>query len=156
MVGWKFTQFLKSYSKPQVSIFLNFASLFSVSVMRDNSSVLLYSKLYIMWTETAHQNVKCQTFDCSREILPNLCFNRLLWLKAFKISAKKIKRSCVPWHWRMMQNLNKNQFVVSKTTKIWWFLIWALKNLKNLHFDWSLLSKVYTFDLKKYRGVSYL
>ena len=28
-------------------------------------------------------------------------------------------------------------------TRIWWILIRALKRLKNLHFDWSLLCKVY-------------
>ena len=38
MVGWKFTKFLASYLKPQVSFSLNFALLFSV--MRFNSSIL--------------------------------------------------------------------------------------------------------------------
>ena len=38
VVGWKFTKFLMSHLKPQVSFSLNFASIFSV--MRDNSSVL--------------------------------------------------------------------------------------------------------------------
>ena len=38
VVGWKFTKFLRSYLKPQVSFYLNFASL--LSVMRNNSSVL--------------------------------------------------------------------------------------------------------------------
>ena len=38
MVGWKFTKFLMSCLKLQVSFSLNFASLFSA--MRDNSSVL--------------------------------------------------------------------------------------------------------------------
>ena len=35
-------------------------------------------------------------------------------------------------------------------TRIGWILIRALKNLKNLHFDWSF---PVMFDLKKYRGV---
>ena len=38
VVGWKFTKFLKSYLKPQVSFSLNFASIFSV--MKDHSFVL--------------------------------------------------------------------------------------------------------------------
>ena len=38
VVGWKFTKFLMSYLKPQVSFSLNFASLFNV--MGDKSSVL--------------------------------------------------------------------------------------------------------------------
>ena len=50
---------------------------------------------------------------------------------------------------RMVQNLQKNLFFVSKMTRIWWILIWALKSLKNLHFDWSLLCKVYNVWPKK-------
>ena len=38
VVGWKFTKFLMSYLKPQVSFSLNFASLFNI--MGDKSSVL--------------------------------------------------------------------------------------------------------------------
>ena len=34
-------------------------------------------------------------------------------------------------------------------TRIWWILIRALKSLKNLHFDWSLLCKVYNVWPKK-------
>ena len=49
----------------------------------------------------------------------------------------------IPWYWRVTQNFKKNQFVVSKMTRIWWILIIALKRLKNLHFDWSLSYKVY-------------
>ena len=37
--------------------------------------------------------------------------------------------------------------------RIWWILIQALESLSNLHFDWSLLCKVYTVWPKMYRGV---
>ena len=107
----------------------------------------------MIFTKGAHQSAKFQTFGCSGEISPNLYFDRLLLLKVYKISAKKVQRSYVSWYWRVMQNLKKNLFVVSKTTRIWWILIRALKSLKNLHFDWPLLCKVITFDLKKYRVV---
>ena len=50
---------------------------------------------------------------------------------------------------RVVQNLERNLFFVSKMTRIWWILIWALKSLKNLHFDWSLLCKVYNVWPKK-------
>ena len=36
-----------------------------------------------------------QTFDCSGEISPNLYFDRILLLKAYKVSAKKIWRKCL-------------------------------------------------------------
>ena len=49
----------------------------------------------------------------------------------------------------MMQNLKKNRFIVSKMTRIWWILIRAIKNFKNLHFDWSRSCKVYNVWPKK-------
>ena len=49
----------------------------------------------------------------------------------------------VSWYQRLVQNLKKNFFFVSKMTRIWWILIGTIKSLKNLHFDWSLLCKVY-------------
>ena len=83
-----------SYLKPQVSFSLNFASLFSV--MRDNSSAPFQLKLYMIWTKGTHQSAKLQTFDCSREISPNLYFDGLLLLKGYKILAKKsIEELCL-------------------------------------------------------------
>ena len=84
----------------------------------------------------------------STQISPNLCFDRLLLLKVYRISAKKVLRSYVSWHWREMQKLKKNWFV-SIMTRIWWILIRALKSLKNLHFHWSLSCKVYNIGPKK-------
>ena len=43
----------------------------------------------MIWAKAVHQSAKSQTFDCSREILPNLYFDKLLLLKIYKISAKK-------------------------------------------------------------------
>ena len=78
----------------------------------------------MIWTKGADQSAKFQTFDRSREISPNLYFDRLLFLKVYKVSAKKVQWSYVSWHWRVMQNLKKNQ------------LICCVKNDKNLvNFD---------------------
>ena len=63
--------------------------------------------------------------------------------KYIKFQLKKVWRKYVSWYQRVVQNLKKNLFFVSKMTRIWWILIRALKRLKNLHFDWSLLCKVY-------------
>ena len=57
--------------------------------MRDNSSVLFKLKLYMIWTNKAHESAKFQTFNCSREISPHLYFDRLLLLKVYRFSAKK-------------------------------------------------------------------
>ena len=83
-------------------------------------------------------------------------FEKLLLLKIYKISAKKVQRSYVSWYWRVMQNLKKNWFVVSKMTRIWWILTRALKSLKNLYVDWFLLCKVFNLWPKRYRGVIFL
>ena len=101
MVGWKFTKFLMSSLKLQVSFSLNFGSLFRV--MRDNSSALFYLKLYMIWTKGAHKSAKFQAFDCSRRIPPNLYFDRLLLLKVYKISAKNVQRKYLSWHWKVMK-----------------------------------------------------
>ena len=91
------------------------------------------------------QNFRHSSFRLS----PNVYFDRLLLLKVYKISAKKVQRSCVSWHWRLMQNLKKNWFVVSKMTRIWLSLNRALKSLTNLHFYLLLLCKVFNFWPKK-------
>ena len=43
----------------------------------------------MIFTKGAHHSAKCQTFDCSVEISPNLYFDMLLLLKVYKASAKK-------------------------------------------------------------------
>ena len=90
----------------------------------------------------ARQSAKFQT-SCSGEVPPNFYFDRLLLLKIYKISAEKVQRSYVSWHWRVVKNVKKNRFLVSKVTRIWLILIRAIKSLKNLHFDWSILCEVY-------------
>ena len=109
----------------------------------------------MIWTNGAHQSAKFETFDCSREISPNLYFDRLLLLKVHKIVAKKVQKSYISRHQTVMQNFKKNWFFVSKMTGISWILILALKSLKILHFDWSLSCKVYNVWPKNV-GRSYL
>ena len=60
-----------------------------------------------------------------------------------KFQLKKLWRSNVSRYQIVVQNLKRNIFFVSKMTIIWWIFIRALKCLKNLRYDWSLLSKVY-------------
>ena len=45
------------------------------------------------------------------------------------------------WKWRMIQKLKRNWLVVLKLT--WGILTRALENLKNLCFNWLLVTKVY-------------
>ena len=62
----------------------------------------------MIWTNVVHQIAKFETFDCSREISPNLYFDRLLLLKVHKILAKKVRRSYVSRHKTVTQNFKKN------------------------------------------------
>ena len=46
----------------------------------------------MIWSKETHLSAKFQTFDCPCEISPNLYFDRLLLLKVYKISGKKVER----------------------------------------------------------------
>ena len=82
----------------------------------------------MLWTKGA----KFQAFNCSREISPNLYFDRFLLLKEFTISVKRVQRTYVSWHRRVKENL---------------------KNLKICLLIGPFRVKNITFDQKKYRGV---
>ena len=78
--------------------------------------------------------------DLSTQSLKNFQFNRLLLSKAYILWDKKVQRSYLSWNWRGIQNLERNRPVI---------LTWALKNLKDFHFNGLLLSKVYIVWTKK-------
>ena len=80
-----------SYLKPQLSFSLNFALLFNV--MRDNSSVLSWLKLYMILQK---ELIKVQNFRKISTAQVNLYFRRLLLLKAHTISAKKKYTGVMP------------------------------------------------------------
>ena len=155
VVWWKFTKFLVSYLKPQVSFSLNFVSLFNV--MRDNCSVLYLLKLYIILAKVTHESPKFQTFNCSHEISPNLYFHTVLLLKVYRISAKKKYREAISpdtekWCriWRKLISCFKND----KNLVNFYLNTW---NSQNFSFDWLLLCKVYNVWTKKgTEGLSFL
>ena len=104
-------------------------------------------------TKETHQSAKCQTFNCSHEISPNLYFHKLLLLKACKISAKRVMLEDL-----CLMTLKSNakfeaKLICFKMKRILWILIWALKILKISTLIGSFFAKYVTFDLKKYRGV---
>ena len=66
------------------------------------------------------------------ESLKNFHFDALFLSKVCIIWAKKVQRSCLSWNWRVIQNLVRNQLVVSKLTwGIWQILTWALDQLRD-------------------------
>ena len=80
-------------------------------------------------------------------------FDGILSSKVENVWAKNLPGSYVSWPWRIMQKLKRNWLVNSKLTwGIWRILIWALENLKNLHFNGLPLTKVYNAWAKKVQG----
>ena len=77
----------------------------------------------MIFTKGAHHSAKFQTFDCSGEIAPDLYYDRLLLLKVYKVSAKKKYGGVVSLYHRVVQNLKKNLFFISKMIRIWQIFI---------------------------------
>ena len=92
--------------------------------------------------------VKFQTFDCSREISPDLYFDRFLLLKVCKTSAKKsIEELCLI----TLRNEEFEEKVVCcfKNDKDLVNFNLRPRNSQNFHFYWLLLCKVYNVWHKK-------
>ena len=98
------------------------------------------------WLEHLKGRILTQTL----ESLKKCHFNELLLSKVYIVWGKKVQASYLPWHWRVIQNLERNRLVVSKLTwGIWQILTWALESFKNVQFTGLLLSKVYIAWAKK-------
>ena len=73
--------------------------------------------------------------------------------KVFNAWPKKIQRSYLSWHWRVMQNLKKNWLVVWKMTGILQIFTRAIWSLKIGIMMGSFNPKKEKYDLKIHRGV---
>ena len=61
----------------------------------------------------------------------NLDFDWIRLSKAYKYLDKKVQKSYLSWHWRVIQSLKKNWLLVPKMTwGIWWILMRAVANLE--------------------------
>ena len=75
--------------------------------------------------------------------------------KYIKFQLKEVWRKYVSWYQRVVQNLKKKLFFVSKMTRIW-CEFWLICTKKSEIFAlWLIpfLAKYTTLDLKKYKGV---
>ena len=80
----------------------------------------------------------------------NLQFDVLLLLTAFKASAKKVQKSYLSWHWRVIQPLKKNWLFVWKMTwAIWWILMRVLESFKICFLMGYFRWKYVMFEVKK-------
>ena len=64
------------------------------------------------------------------ECLKNLQFNGLRLTKVYNFWAKKLQKSYVWWHWRLIQNLKVKWLVLSKMTWGIWQILAGWKNSK--------------------------
>ena len=79
-------------------------------------------------------------------------FDVLLLLTAYKVSANKIRKSYLSWHWRVIQILKKNWlFVWKRTWGIWWILTGAVESLKICTLMGYFRQKNVMLDLKIYK-----
>ena len=91
-------------------------------------------------------------FNASSDKSENLHFDVLLLSIAYKISAKKVQKSYLSWHWRVIQNLKKNWIFVWKMTwVVWWILMQAVESLEIFTLMGYFCRKFVMFELKKYR-----
>ena len=96
----------------------------------------------VIWKDMKHENLASfhqRTWNCQ-----NWNFDKILLSKVENLWALNLQWSYVSWQWRMIQKLKRNWLVVLKLT---WgtsqILTRALESLKNLCFNWLLVTKVY-------------
>ena len=93
-------------------------------------------------------------FNGSSGTSENLHFDVLLLSIAYKVSAKKVQKNYLSWHWRVIQTLKRNWLFVWKMTwEIWWILTRAVESLKICTLMGYFCRNYVIFELKGYRGV---
>ena len=144
---WKFLKFTL-WSDPLFQSILRFIwkSTEELCLMTLNSDGKFEQKLTLGSKNDMRNLVN---FNASSSKSENLHFDVLLLSIAYKVSAKKVQKSYLSWHWKVIQTLNKNSFFVwEKTWEIWWILTRAVENLKM----WTLMGyfcqKYAMFELK--------
>ena len=116
----------------EVRVYSNSASLFSV--MKDNSSVFFSSNL-IYFGQKEPIEVKFSDFWV-------VGWNFTKLLMSYLKPQVGGQRSCLSWHWNVMQNLKKNWLVVGKTTQgIWQIFTRTPGNVKIGTLIWSFCPK---------------
>ena len=93
-------------------------------------------------------------FNVSSGKSENLHFDVLLLSIAYKVSAKKVTKNYLSWHWRVIQTYNKNWLSVWKITwRVLVNLMPAVESLKICTLMGYFCRKYIIFKLKKYIGI---
>ena len=81
--------------------------------------------------DTKFREELTSSFKTDTKNVTNFDLSTRLLNKLYIVWAKKAQRSCLSWHWRVMQNLKKNWLVAWKMTGIWKLFTRALESVKN-------------------------
>ena len=107
------------------------------SLMKKYRRVLSYDtqEWFKVWRKTdfgsKNDTKNLLNFNASSDKSENLHLDVLLLSIAYKVSAKKVQKYYLSWHWRVIQTLKKSWFIVWKMTwGIWSILKWAVKTQK--------------------------
>ena len=107
------------------------------SVSWDITTMYLFSWNFIYFQQKEPIKVQIRT------LVYSFCKNHI------KLQLKKVQKTYLSWHWRVMQSLKKNWLVVSNMTwGIWGSFTQPLKS-PNISLWWTILSKVYEVWAKK-------
>ena len=102
---YKFSKFLMSFLKTQVSFPSNFASIFSAA--KHNSSVLCLTQNYILWSKEPIKEQIIWIFKCSSQDLSN--FSCQFW-NGKSIPLQIFHYSSLSWHITSLEILNSYIF----------------------------------------------
>ena len=96
-----------------------------------------------------------EKFNVSSGKFENLHFDALLLSVAYKVSAKKVQKNDLSWHWKKTKTLKKNRIFIWKLKwRIWWTLIGAVVSQKLCTLmGYFCRSYVIIFEQKRYRQV---
>ena len=124
-------------SSPNFCHFWNDKSVFLQILHHSSGSWDIIPLYFFSWnfmyfqTKGAYQSTNLVKFYMSSRKSEILHFDGLLLSKSCTVSAKKVQKSYLAWHWRVMQSLKKNWLLVSNMTLgIWWIFTWSFKSLK--------------------------
>ena len=129
---------------------------YNVSVKKvERSYVWLHSRLiqslkknWLVIPKIGMRNL--ENFHQSTWKSPNWDLDGILLSKVENLWPSKVHGSYMSWQWRMRQKLKRNSPLSSKLTwGIWRILTRTLENLKHLHFNGLLLTKVHNVWAEK-------
>ena len=115
-------------------------------------------KCYILctkWTNHSANFGELSAWIKIHQILVIFKSTNCFFFKSYKVLAKKVQKSYLSWHWRVMQSLKKNWLVISNMTwGIWWILTCpTTEKSKNFTSMGYFCPKYMKFELKKNIGV---